>query len=73
MNLQRQHLLDWELKWIDDNPERYEGPYHQLAVKNNIIRRYWLDELKQNTDRWAAKATGSNVESLKLFLGYPYP
>lgn len=32
--------LEWELQWIDDHPEFYEGPMHREAVKRFITTRY---------------------------------
>lgn len=34
------NALEWELNWIDNNPDRYEGPLHREAVKRFITERY---------------------------------
>lgn len=37
--------LVWELQWISNNPEWYEGPWHRLAVARNIVTRYYKNRL----------------------------
>lgn len=37
--------LEWEIKWINNHPELYEGEYHQKAVINNITNRYRKNEV----------------------------
>lgn len=37
--------MQWELDWIDANPERYEGPWHRELVKRNIKARYLANQL----------------------------
>lgn len=39
--------LAWELEWIDQHPECYEGPLHREAVKRNITARYLMNRLIQ--------------------------
>lgn len=41
------HLRDIELKWINDNKEKYEGPLHVKAVIKNIKHRYQLMAIKK--------------------------
>lgn len=36
--------LEWELSWIDANPDRYVG-YDVALIKQNIARRYFLNWL----------------------------
>lgn len=38
-------MLNWELRWIDDNVHMYDSPMHAEAVKRNIEKRYMVNEL----------------------------
>uniref|UniRef100_A0AB39CCB5 Uncharacterized protein n=1 Tax=Pseudomonas phage RVTF4 TaxID=3236931 RepID=A0AB39CCB5_9VIRU len=37
--------LHWELEWVREHTERYEGHWHQLAVCRNIVTRYFKNKL----------------------------
>lgn len=37
--------LQWELDWVDANPDRYEGPWHRELVKRSITARYLRNAL----------------------------
>lgn len=39
------NALQWELDWVDTNPDRYEGPLHRECVKRNIKARYAANQL----------------------------
>lgn len=39
--------LEWELNWIDNNPQRYEGPMHIEAVKRFITERYRFNAIEK--------------------------
>jgi len=39
-------LLQWELDWIDRNVDMYSSKLHAAAVKENIIKRYRINELE---------------------------
>lgn len=39
--------LEWELDWIDANPQYYDSPEHISAVKANITKRYLANEVKR--------------------------
>ncbi len=40
-------LLQWELDWIDRNVNRYDSLLHVQAVKENIKKRYQINELNR--------------------------
>lgn len=43
-------LLQWELDWIDQNMWRYDSQLHQDAVKENIKKRYRINELNRKNE-----------------------
>lgn len=47
MKKEYDHLMQWEIDWINNNPDRYEGPTHQKAVIENIKKNYFLKEAKK--------------------------
>lgn len=38
--------MQWELAWIDSHLDRYDSRLHAEAVKQNVIKRYKLLELR---------------------------
>lgn len=36
------HLMQWEINWVMNNPQFYEGPLHQKAVAENLRKNYFL-------------------------------
>lgn len=49
----KQKLLQAEINWINNRPERYESPWHQKAVIVNIVKRYLMDEIKSRVSLWS--------------------
>tara|TARA_R110002073_G_scaffold268404_1_gene431663 strand:+ start:1474 stop:1725 length:252 start_codon:yes stop_codon:yes gene_type:complete len=40
------NLLEDELEWLDNNTHRYDSDLHASSVKENILKRYEIKELK---------------------------
>lgn len=44
-------MLEWEIQWILNNPERYSSALHQQAVIGNIAKRYTIKGLERTLKR----------------------
>lgn len=64
--------LEWELNWVVEHPERYEGPLHQRAVCENIKKRYRHSTIMAAASKWAERPTTGHVFELRDALGIPF-
>lgn len=62
-------LLEDEIEWVRNNPHRYEGPYHQKAVINNITKRYRMTEAQKLVDLWAKTKWVKHEHAVLQFFG----
>lgn len=69
MNHYTNPLMEWECKWVMENPDRYEGPWHQKAVCGNIRKRYYIAETDRLARRWEKHPTTGNAFRLTDHLG----
>lgn len=69
MYIDRPKLLQWELDWIKQHSDLYEGPMHIKAVSNNIIKHYHNKHIEQLVRRLHQNNNEDNMLELTNYYG----